>query len=247
MGQLAKTLEGLPIFSRTFLIFWDRKDSLLEPQRSVYVGNKLQHTWMPSQCISKLLINSWFFSQGLHCLFCLSLCMQVLRISEVPWGTHQILLDLELSCLQVMVTSFLPFFLPKMHWHFSSLTALIILHSFLHPYLNELLWRLPEHDVRHVYHVESIACADLDVDRIPLISRKVEIDRQSQGRRSGWEAVLSLMHSELLESSLHLLPLHFSLWTFFNPLGLASVTITPSESAFVECTKNWLPNLVYTQ
>ena len=150
MGQLAKTLEGLPIFSRTFLIFWDRKDSLLEPQRSVYVGNKLQHTWMPSQCISKLLINSWFFSQGLHCLFCLSLCMQVLRISEVPWGTHQILLDLELSCLQVMVTSFLPFFLPKMHWHFSSLTALIILHSFLHPYLNELLWRLPEHDVRHV-------------------------------------------------------------------------------------------------
>lgn len=85
-GCLAKTLEGLRIFSRIFLIFWDRKDSLLEPQRSVYIGNKLQHTWMPSQCISKLLINSWFFSQGLHCLFCLSFCMQVLRISEVPWG-----------------------------------------------------------------------------------------------------------------------------------------------------------------
>lgn len=193
VGQLAKTLEGLPIFSRTFLIFWDRKDSLLEPQQSVYIGNKLQHTWMPSQCISKLLINSWFFSQGLHCLFCLSLCMQVLRISEVPWGTHQILLDLELSCLQVMVTSFLSFFLPKMHWHFSSLTALIILHSFLHPYLSELLWRLPEHDVRHVYHVESIACADLDVDRIPLVSRKVEIGRAKAGRVAGR---LSLSNSQ---------------------------------------------------
>ena len=86
VGQLAKTLEGLPIFSRVFFIFWDRKDCLLEPQRSAYIRNKFQHTWMPSQCISNLLINSWFFSQGLHCLFCLTLCMQVLRISEVPWG-----------------------------------------------------------------------------------------------------------------------------------------------------------------
>lgn len=98
-----------------------------------------------------------------------------------------------------------------------------------------------------VYHVESIACADIDVDRIPLVSRKVEIDRQSQGRRSGWEAVLSLTHSELLESSLHFLPLHFPLWTCFNPLGLASVTITPSESAFAKYAKNRSPNLVDTR
>lgn len=93
---------------------------------------------MPSQCISKLLINSWFFSQGLHCLFCLSFCMQVLRISERSHEGNSARFFWPWAFLS---PSHDHFFLPKMHWHFSSTDSSNYLTFFPSPLFKWTLWR----------------------------------------------------------------------------------------------------------
>ena len=88
---------------------------------------------------------------------------------------------------------------------------------------------------------EAGACAGLDAGKITLVSVEVEIDSQSQGRRNSWEVVPSPIHSELLDDTvciycLYIFPCGCSLIYF----SVASVTITPSESAFAKLTRNFL-------
>lgn len=146
-----------------------------------------------------------------------------------------------------MVTSLLPLFLPKMHWHVSSTDISNYFTFFLSPLFKwthmkaSRTWR----EVCLPCWINSLCRFRCWQDR-PCIQESGK--KQAEPRQEEWLGGCPFSHSQWAAREQSVLTAStFPPWMFFHPLGLAFVTITPSESAFAKFTKNWLPNLVDTQ